>query len=140
MTLVVTKRSGELETLFGKELFGNATDQPSPPAGEERQGFLALAEFDKPQNGGNQDGKITRRDSVFKKLRIWIDKNHNGISEIEELFRLPETNIIAIRLDYQVSDHVDQHGNRVKYRARVRDRQNANGGRWAWDVFLTSEP
>jgi hypothetical protein len=33
----------------GSELFGNNTPQPSPPAGEEKIGFLALAEYDSPR-------------------------------------------------------------------------------------------
>jgi len=122
----------------GSELFGNAAPQPAPPEGEERQGFLALAEYDKPANGGNGDGKITRRDAVFRKLRLWQDRNHNGISEAEELSRLPALDVVAIFLDYQQSRRTDEHGNKFKYRARVRDRQGANIGRWAWDVFLTS--
>ncbi len=120
----------------GKEMFGNYCDQPAPPAGTLRNGFTGLAEFDKPANGGNSDGKITRADAVFKKLRLWQDKNHNGISEQEELSRLPALDVVAIFLDYKESKRTDEFGNRFKFRAKVRDAKGAKAGRWAWDVFV----
>jgi hypothetical protein len=87
----------------GKELFGNYCDQPAPPPGVLRNGFIGLAEFDKAANGGNGDGKITRADGVFRRLRLWQDKNHNGISEPEELSRLPALDVVALFLDYRES-------------------------------------
>lgn len=119
----------------GEELFGNVTPQPDLP---NPNGFKALGHFDIPANGGNMDGVISRKDLIFRRLKLWRDVNHNGFSESSELHTLAELGLKKIELNYQESRRVDQFGNRFRYRARVRDAQDAQLGRWAWDVFLTT--
>ena len=112
----------------GAELFGDFTPQPETT---NKNGFLALAEFDQ-----NEDSLIDSNDSAFNSLRLWQDKNQNGISEPEELHTLASLNVKALELDFKDSRRVDQYGNQFKYRAKVRDTAEGSIGRWAWDVWL----
>lgn len=143
---LVFDRDGDGVIGKGAEMFGNFTYQPNAPAGGERHGFLALAEFDWTASGdngnlgGNADGVIDEQDAVFSFLRLWRDVNHNGVSEAGELHPLPDSGLASIELDYKESGRRDRHGNRFRYRAKVSDARGARLGRWAYDVFLVSGP
>lgn len=114
----------------GKDLFGNFTPQP---VSSTPNGFDALAVYDK-----NGDGVIDARDAIFPSLRLWIDANHDGISQPNELFTLAALGITSISLDYKWDQRTDQYGNMFRYRAEITSTDGA--GRFAYDVFLVTQP
>ena len=133
---LVLDRNGNGTVDDGTELFGDVTPQPDPPATEKKNGFRALAEYDRLANGGNASGQIDSGDSVFSSLRLWQDTNHDGLSQPSELHALPSKNVAAIELHYKLSKKTDNNGNRFSFRAKVKSSNGQQLGRWAWDVYL----
>jgi hypothetical protein len=134
---LVLDRNGNGSVDSGVELFGSSTPQPRSASAN---GFLALAEFDKPVNGGNSDGRLDQTDAIYDSLQLWRDANQNGVSETGELTALAAVGISAIDLDYKEAGRRDRAGNSFRYRAKVTDTGRNQVGRWAWDVILVSGP
>jgi len=117
----------------GKQLFGNYTPQPQSTT---PNGFAALGVYDDPKNGGNGDGVIDSKDAIFSSLRLWIDANHDGISQPEEMHTLPSLDVNSISLTYKADQRTDQWGNVFHYRAQVNPGNATSTGRMAYDVFF----
>jgi hypothetical protein len=91
----------------GRELFGDATIMPN--GARASHGYEALAAYDDPLYGGNGDGKISSADRIWSRLRLWVDRNHDGLVTPSENFALPDARVVSIALEYEV------HGPEANY-------------------------
>ena len=92
----------------GTELFGDHT--PVSASGRTApNGFEALRFFET-----SLDGQLTPRDGSYERLLLWTDRNHNGISEPDELQCLADAGVAAIDLNYKTVRRVDRFGNEFR--------------------------
>lgn len=121
-------RNGNGRIDDGSELFGNHT--PRADGSPATNGFDALATLDV-----NGDERLDSNDAVWAALRIWIDANHDGISQPAELFKLHDVDIVALSYDAIWTGRRDRNGNLFAYLAigRTEDRYVP-----FYDVFLRS--
>lgn len=50
---------------------------------------------------------------------MWVDSNHNGISEQTELRSLAAAGVVRLSLDYNAWKRVDQHGNEFVFKGEA---------------------
>lgn len=132
---LVLDRNGNGTVDAGNELFGNFS--PQPPS-ESPNGYLALAVFDGFAEGGNLDGQISFEDAIFPRLRLWIDRNHDGVSDPGELEPLTAHCVETISVQYFTAQGRDAHGNELRHFSPVR---LCSGMTRSVDVFfVTGDP
>jgi hypothetical protein len=127
---LVLDRDGDGAITSGAELFGNYTDQPANP-NLIPNGYLALAVFDT-----NRDGQIDSSDPIYPALRLWVDKNHDGMSQAEELHTLAEFGILSLSTAYVTQARVDRNGNIFRFRSSLTRAPGSHVNRITYDVLL----
>lgn len=80
----------------GQEMFGDATKIPNGLTAAN--GFEALYAFD-----DNKDLLIDAKDTIYKNLKLWTDRDHDGDTGPGELIPLSDR-VKAIKLKYKVVD------------------------------------
>ncbi len=115
----------------GAELFGTATVLEN--GHRAANGFEALREFDT-----NGDGVIDANDPVWPHLLLWTDRNHDGISQPNEITRLADSPVRAISLTYHWTGRRDEHGNTFRYEGLISLSTGGKGSREepVYDIFF----
>ena len=115
----------------GTELFGNNSVLSS---GEKAvNGFEALKDLD-----DNNDGIFDHNDKAWNEVKIWQDKNFNGLSDEGELLTLEQAGIAGINLDYDNQENVDENGNAHKQTGTFIKTDGTNGT--ITDVWFDTNP
>ena len=130
---LVLDNTGDGLITDGTEMFGGKSAQPPRPSGVDANGFLTLDLYNE-----NGDNVVDDRDEVFTRLRAWQDKNHDGVSQLEELLTMSGAGIGALSVEYEEIRQGDPNGNLLRYSAPVYGSPGSTVGMTAWDVLLTS--
>lgn len=117
----------------GRELFGTYT--PLASGRNASNGFVALAELD-----DDADGIIDSGDDVWARLLLWIDANHDGTSQPNELQHMDGSRVVSLSTTHSWSGRRDQHGNTFRYRGEVvlRLPNGATVPQPVYDVFFVA--
>ena len=107
MALLAIDRDGDGRITTGAELFGSVS---VPGAGN---GPNALIETSK-ATGAPLSGAVQRGQTLYEQLLLWVDRNHNGISEASELRPVKQV-FTAIGLGFVRQHRLDRHGNLFRY-------------------------
>lgn len=89
----------------GSELFGTTTMNPDGTLAAN--GFEALFALD-----SSGDMLFDKQDKIYSKVILWFDRNHNGISESQEIIPLSQL-VGKINLGYEVINMSDSYGNKI---------------------------
>jgi hypothetical protein len=87
----------------GRELFGGGTRVANGQ--RAGNGYAALADLD-----SNHDGQISQADAAYGELKVWVDRDSDGVTDSGELRTLADLGIVSMDLRAQTGTTSD-HGN-----------------------------
>ncbi|HEY0144485.1 MAG TPA: hypothetical protein VGF48_26615 [Thermoanaerobaculia bacterium] len=123
----------------GHELLGVGTVLPDGT--KAPNGFEALRVYDRLAEGGNADGEISVDDAVWGRLRIWVDRNSDGLSQPTETGPIHRFGVTSISLVYVIYGQPEANGNVRLFRSTYTRRVGGIVREAAIeDVFFTVEP
>ncbi|MBX2986477.1 MAG: hypothetical protein KF802_01140 [Bdellovibrionaceae bacterium] len=127
--LTLPNAQGEVNGI--DELFGDNTRGPDGLFATN--GYKALAKYD-----DNGDGLITQEDAVFSKLRVWMDRDADGVAARHELISLKQARISVLDLNYDGNyREKDRHGNMITYKSVVKFENGAY--RLMFDIWFKTK-
>jgi hypothetical protein len=91
---------------FDKDGNGKIDSRAELFGGGVGQGFAKLESFD-----SNRDGLINAQDARFGKLKVWQDKNSDGMTDCNELFSLGDVGIVSLKVAYTSDFTLDAQQN-----------------------------
>lgn len=112
----------------GTELFGNHTLRADGVTASN--GFDALISYD-----ANDDGRITASDTVWPQLRLWFDRNRDGIAQGDEAATLASRSVTTLGTAAVWNRRRDAHGNVLLWKALFERDGTAHP---FYDAYLTT--
>lgn len=121
----------------GEELFGEGTRLADGKRASN--GYEALAQYDK-----SNQGYLNQQSPIFSQLKMWVDKNSDGVSSPDEIAPLSKYGITKISVNYTErprKNWKDAAGNLVKFESKFFGPSHCgNKGCGTYDVFFATMP
>lgn len=100
-------RNGVIDS--GKEMFGDYA--PHENERHKVNGFISLSWF------AGSDEFVDASDAIWSRLRLWWDKDHDGITDLGELLTLESQGIHVLDTKHVRTEREDRHGNEFRYKS-----------------------
>ncbi len=91
------------------------------------------------ETAGTRTAGLIAADAIYSSLRLWVDRNYNGVSEPEELIGPAAAGVFSTDLHYIEDRYSDSYRNWFHCRAKVWDAAGHAANK-CYDVFLQLRP